>query len=499
MKRLATALSLLWLTLFGSIAAAEQLEIRILHVNDFHGFAEPYRPFGAEERVGGIAYLASRANQLRKEKTSLLVSAGDMIQGDNWANLFQGQSVIQVMNRMRFDAAVLGNHEFDFGQDVLRRRISEAAFPVLGANVAGMEGVQPYIILEKNGVRIGIIGVVTDETPVSTHPGNVAGLRFISPVQALQKYLPELRKKSDLVLVLSHIGFPADRLLAEQVPGIDLIVGGHSHTRLTTPVKIGRTLIVQAWEHAKALGVVDLALQDGKVIRSGGYLEEIAPGRGVADEAVREIVTKYGKKQRTALNEKVAHAEVDLDGENVREKETNLGDLICDIMRSVSGAELCVINSGGIRTSIKAGEIRVKDVYAVLPFDTYVVSIKMKGREIREALEHGFSTVEAREGRFAQVSGLSVSYSLSKKKGRRVKEILIGGKAMDPDREYVVATNDFIASGGDGYKVFAEAATRPGNLVYRDAGRWLRDVVVEYLRARKNILPPRGGRILEIR
>ncbi|MCX5908521.1 MAG: metallophosphoesterase, partial [Deltaproteobacteria bacterium] len=186
-------------------------------MNDFHGFAEPYKPFGSQELLGGVAYLAARVNALRQEKPTLLLAAGDMIQGNNWANLSQGESVIGLMNAMQFDAMVVGNHEFDFGQEVLKRRIAEAKFPVLGANVEGVESLKPYIIKELQGIRIALIGVVTEETPVSTHPRNVSGLRFLSPAEVTGKYIQELKPRADIILVLSHIGHGADRLLAEKV------------------------------------------------------------------------------------------------------------------------------------------------------------------------------------------------------------------------------------------------------------------------------------------
>ncbi len=167
--------------------------------------------------------------------------------------------------------------------------------------------------------------------------------------------------------MLSHIGYPADRVLAEKVKGIDIIVGGHSHTKLAKPVKVGNTIICQAWEHAKALGVLDLVVDGGKIVEFDGHLEEIKPVQGTEDPTVNAIVKKYDQKMGTILEEKVGEADVDLDGEHVRKQETNLGDLIADIMREVSGADVTIINGGGIRTSVKKGEITVKDVYSVLP------------------------------------------------------------------------------------------------------------------------------------
>jgi 5'-nucleotidase / UDP-sugar diphosphatase len=494
-----------------TLVYGDECEIRILHVNDFHGFAAPYRPLGSDRLQGGIAYLAARAEVLRREKSSLLLSAGDMIQGNNWANLFQGASVIELMNAMRFDAMVVGNHEFEFGQEALRQRVAEAKFPLLGANVEGLNFLKPYVIRNLKGVRVAIIGVVTEETPSSTHPKNVAGLRFLSPIDAAGKYVHELRRKADVVVVLSHIGHPADRVLAERVEGIDLIVGGHSHTKVEKPVKIGKTVVVQAWEHGKALGVLDLTVKDGKITRVDGRLEEIQPKIGEEEKTILSIVKEYDGRMDGVLNQKVAEAEVDLDGESVRRRETNLGNLIADIMRSESKADVTMINGGGIRASIKKGEARVRDFYNALPFDNYIVAIRITGRQMKDALEHGVSAIEEEEGRFPQVSGLAFKFSRSGKIGTRIQEILVAGKPVDLEKEYLVATSDFLAAGGDGYKTFGEAikasrdfsvvgGTMQGEkVVYSNAGRWLRDVVVEYAREAKKIAPGLEGRIVEIR
>lgn len=511
MRKLTTTTLCLFLFISVSFAFGETAEIRILHMNDFHGFAEPYKPLGSDEMLGGISYLSEVANKLRKEKPSLLLSAGDMIQGNNWANLSQGESVIALMNAMGFDAMVVGNHEFDFGQDILKKRISESKFPVLGANVEGLDSLKLFVINEVKGVKIAIVGIVTEETPESTHPKNVVGLRFNSIEKTIRKYLQELTGKTDIIIVLSHIGHHADRELAEKVKGIDVIIGGHSHTKVTKPVQVGNTIIVQAWEHGKALGVLDLTIEDKKIVRFDGHLEEIGPTLSKKDETISFIVEKYNKKVDSVLNEKVGYADVDLDGENARKRETNLGNLIADIMRNASGADVTIINGGGIRTSIKKGDVRVKDIYSVLPFDNYIVAIKLKGKEIKEALEHGVSVLGESAGRFPQVSGLRFSFSPSPKAGSRIKEIFIAGKPIEPDREYIVATNDFLAAGGDGYKAFGEAVKaskdfsivggmmKGEKLVYNDSSRWLRDVVIEYIKTRKKISLQIEGRIKELR
>jgi 2',3'-cyclic-nucleotide 2'-phosphodiesterase (5'-nucleotidase family) len=487
-----------------------QREVRILHINDFHGFADGYKPYGSDEIQGGLAELAARADELRAEKPTLFLAAGDMVQGNNWANLFQGKSSIEAMNAMNFDAMVVGNHEFDFGQAILKERIGEANFPVLGANVIGLSTLRPYVMKDLDGLTITVIGVVTGDTPVTTHPKNVTGLQFLPPEDTVTKYVRELRGKSDIVVVLSHLGFSADSDLAKKVDGIDVIVGGHSHAKVEKPALVGKTFIVQAFEHGKVLGVLDLTVENGIIIQASGRLESIKP-IGKENKAVAAIVTRYQRQVDAVMNETVGEALADLDGANVRLQETNLGNLVTDVMRNVSGADVAIINGGTIRTSIKQGSIRVSNVYAVVPFDNYIVAIKLTGRQIRDTLEHGVSAIEEEEGRFPQVSGLIFTYDRKGPKGKRVKEVFIAGKPLVADNEYTVATNDFLAAGGDGYKAFGDSvksskdyaviggAMKGEKLVYSDSGRWLRDVVMDYIKTQQTVSPKVEGRIKEVK
>jgi len=496
------------ITLFSATHAAER-EIRILYLNDFHGFALPYSSKSARLAEGGLAYLAGRVDQLRAEKPTLLLAAGDMIQGNNWANLFSGRSSIEALNAMKVDALVVGNHEFDFGQAVLNERIAEASFPVLGANVTGISALKPYLLKELDGITVAVIGVVTGDVPQTTHPQNVIGLEFAAPEETVATYVRQLRDKSQVVIVLSHMGFNADRRLAQKVEGIDVIVGGHTHTRVEKPVQTGKTFVVQAFEHGKVLGVLDLKLGGNRVVGARGWLEPIKPG-GQVNKSVETIVAKYQRQVDAMLNKSVGVAAVHLDGDGVRRNETNLGNLIADVLRRSTGADAALINGGTIRNSIRQGPVKVSDVYAVVPFDNYIVVIRLTGRQLREALEHGVSGVEDEKGRFPQISGMDFTYSRQAVKGARVRDIRVGGKPLELDREYTVATNDFLAAGGDGYKSFGQAVKSSRNydvvggamkgekLVYSDPGRWLRDVVVDYFQTEKEVSAQTEGRIKEV-
>lgn len=500
-------LTFLWISGVG--AAGGPQEIRIFYLNDFHGHAEPYRPLGSVRPEGGVAYLASRLKALRADRPSLLLAAGDMIQGDLWANLFQGASVIELMNALKFDAMVVGNHEFDFGQEVLQKRMAEADFPVLGANVEGLAGLKPYVLKKVGGVKIAIIGVVTPDTPESTHPRNVAGLKFLPAEAAVRKYLTQLRPQADLVLVLSHLGYGADRKLAAAVPGIDVIVGGHSHTRLAQPARVNGTVIVQAYEHGRVLGVLDLTVKDGHIAAFSGELVAIEPAEGQAEPAIQKIVDKYKAKVDAELQVPVGEAAVDLDGEQVRCQETNLGNLVADVVRKTAGADAAIINGGSIRTSIAKGVITRRDIYRALPFPNYIVAFRLTGAQIRAALEHGISEVPQPSGKFPQVSGLSFTYRLNAPAGSRVQQIVLDGRALDDHKQYAVATNDFLAAGGDGYRVFSEAVSPRGyaesggvvqsdRLIYRDPGTPVSEALIAHIRGEKVVSPAVEGRITAI-
>jgi len=508
MKKTVFVLNLVLTFLFFCSAATwagEPVNLRILHLNDFHGFAEPNKSAGNPERLGGIAYLAGEVNRLRSERPTLLLAAGDMIQGNPWANLFEGKSTIEVMNAMQFSAMVLGNHEFDFGQEVLKKRLEEARFPVLAANVQGLTGIKPYVIKELSGLKIAIIGLVTENTPTATHPKNVKGLIFVSPVDSAKQVLKELDPKPDLVIVLAHLGLPAERRLAKALKEIQVIVGGHTHSRIDTPIKVNETVIVQAWEHGKVLGLLDLTVQDGKVIHYEGKLIPIQPDRLPPDPAVAKIVDNYQNQVTALLNEVIGETQVDLQATGARNGETNLGDLVADILREDTKADVALINGGGLRTDILKGPIRMKDLLSVLPFRNFPMVIKVTGKELKAILEHGLSDLSGSGGQFPQISGMRVHYNSTLPTGHRITGLWIQEKPVDPEGWYKLATHDFLTAGGDGYAVFVKIlasqkgyAAKSPRVVLFDSGREIRSLVAGYIKEKKIISPSVEGRIKKI-
>ncbi|MEW6186124.1 MAG: 5'-nucleotidase C-terminal domain-containing protein [Thermodesulfobacteriota bacterium] len=480
--------------------AGEAVQLRILYVNDFHGFAEPYRPSGSKAFMGGIAYLADELERQRQGRPTLFLAAGDMIQGNPWANLFEGRSSMEVMNSMNVSAMVLGNHEFDFGPKVLGARIQEARFPILAANVREIPKISPYIFKEIAGLKIAIIGLITEETPTSTHPKNVQGLIFSPAVDTCQKALKEIGAQADLVIVLSHLGLPADIRLAQAVDGVPLIVGGHSHTRIESPMKIKDTLIVQAWEHAKVLGLLDLTFQDRKIIRYEGRLIPIAPDKQQPDPRVKEIVARYSQEAAAVLDEVIGQALLDLSAQGARTQETNLGNLVADVLRKETQSDVALTNGGGLRTDILKGPVRMKDLFAVLPFTNYPVVLKVTGRELKAIFEYGLS--DAGGGRFPQVSGVRIIFDPAAPAGQKITSFFVGEKPLSPETWYSLATNDFLAAGGDGYALLKQIALlkegdppKENRVLLFDTGRELRDLMVSYVKEKKQISASVEGRI----
>ncbi|MCD4784778.1 MAG: bifunctional metallophosphatase/5'-nucleotidase [Candidatus Eremiobacteraeota bacterium] len=449
----------------------EPVTLTIMHTNDLHGNLLPREDFtdfrnpDTKIKIGGGPAIATVIKEERRKAGEqgehfLLVDSGDIAMGTSISGMFEGKPVIEVMNKEGYDAATIGNHDFDWGVPALNNMIQEADFPFLAANISDEYGkplpdVQPFIIKDMPGLKVGIVGVANEETKSLNVRDDVRKLNFHDPIDSLKATIPEMKRQgADMIVVLSHTGLEKDREIAENVKGIDLIVGGHSHDTLSKPVKVGKTMIVQTGFGGRNIGKVQLKWDpnEKKVIAGDGHLIPIDADKINADTGIMGIIDKYKSKLDSIMNVKIGESKADMIQPHSG-KETNLGNLITDLMREKTGADIAMLNSGNIRTNLFKGEIKFKDIYNILPFDSKIVTLNMMGSDIIDALEESSGRTE--EDKTLQISGLKVVYDSSRPAGERLKEVRTpDGKILDPDRGYKVAATDYLVKGGDSYAEF---------------------------------------------
>jgi 2',3'-cyclic-nucleotide 2'-phosphodiesterase (5'-nucleotidase family) len=493
-----TAASLLML---GGGARAEPVTVTLLHTNDVYEIAP-------REGRGGLAELATLLQQERAQaEHSITTFGGDLISPSVLSGMTKGAHMIDLYNRLDTDVAVLGNHEFDFGPEVAAQRIAESDFPWLGTNVLGPDG-RPAVgavdlhAIEVGGYRIGFFGLLAPETDVLSSPG--PDITFTPPVESATAAVARLQAQgADVIIALTHDDFADDRDLARQVEAIDLILGGHDHDPIT--FHDGGTLIVKAGYDAHYLAAVDLTIE--RVRRGDEEVVEVVPSAwryistaGVEPEPeIAAVVARYEAQLDQELALPVGTTTVMLDSRRstVRTAESNFGNLITDVMRASVGAEVALMNAGGIRgdrTYDPGTVLTRRDVLTELPFGNVVVLTRLSGADLLAALENGVSEVEIDAGRFTQVSGMSYAYDPKRPPGSRIVEVEIGGEALDTGRTYRVATNDYMYRGGDGY----EALKRGEVLIDASAATLLANMVMDYIGQRGEIAPAVEGRITRV-
>ena len=503
-------------TKFGSVDG--EFHLTLLHTNDVHAHYAPFQPWG-EPVQGGAARLSSVVREIRaSERNVLLVDAGDQFQGTLFYNVGGARLVAEVMNAVGYDAMAVGNHEFDSGPSELARLIAEAGFPVLSANIqttgeGELDGqLSGYVTLDIGGETVGVLGLTSEHTAIASNPG--PNIVFADALESARAAVAEMEVQGiDKIIALTHLGLDRDKELASQVAGIDVIVGGHSHTLLGESEGAAGfypqvllspadepVVVVTAYEWGKVLGRVEILFDDRGIVL-GAEGEPIPIGEEIEeDPAVAAILSAFAPRIEALKGQTVGATEVDLDGarERIRTQETNLGNLICDaiLWKTESlGAQISLQNGGGIRASIPAGPVTMGQVLEVLPFGNEISVVEISGRQLLDALENSVSQVEDGAGRFAHVSGLRVRFDPEASPGGRI----LGAEVQDAasgtffsvreEAAYTVATNSFLAGGGDEYTAFAEAVVR------YDTGFLISDVLAEYLEKKGPVAPTVEGRI----
>lgn len=455
--------------------------LRIIGTNDFHGALEP-RADSAGVLLGGAAHLAGAIRAAAAECAPrcevLLLDGGDMFQGSAASNTAYGKPVVELFNELGYAAAAMGNHEFDWGIDTLRARMRDARFNILGANVRYADGTDvewiPNDTIVVRGVaRVGIIGLATQQTPTTTRPQHVAHLRFVDPAPVVDAHARSLRARGAThIVVVGHVGgrcattcdgevFDLANRITEPV---DAIVSGHTHTALDATVR--GVPIVQARSTGRAIGIVDLPLDRSSLPRP--EVRAVLSDRFPADPAAAAIVARATGRIAAEFSQPVAALADRLSRSGA---QTTLGNLIADAQRAAAGTDVAVMNSGGIRADLDAGEITYGDIFEVQPFDNMLMRVTMRGSELRSYLQQ----IVARGRPNAHVSGATIVYSRDAAGAGRIDTVRVGGRPIDDGASYTVAMNDFMAAGGDGLGPPAGAVVQALEIVDRDALR-------EYLR-----------------
>ncbi len=526
---------LLVVAVFSSAVFAqdEVFKLTIMHTNDVHGAYGPYDAKQDASTDGGAAREMTVINQIRAEGgNTILLDGGDRFTGTLFHQQWRGEEASRIMNMMKYDAMTVGNHEFDDGDATLLKFVDSLKFPIVTSDVTFgadlKDKIKPYTVLEVAGQKIGVIGLTPPDTGILSSPGPDVKFNNSDLASIVQPIVDDLTKQGiNKIILLTHIGLLVDEDLATKVSGVDLIVGGHSHSLLSNvytgaegvyPVvakdKDGnKVYIVQAGSSLKYMGRLNVQWdKDGVVTSASG--DTILLSRYITpDPDMTKLVDELRVPISTLTKQDIGETSVFLVGDRkvCRVEECNLGNFVADAMRAYSKAQIAITNGGGIRSNVPVGadipadlklaetlKITEGDVLTVFPFGNVVATFELKGSDVVAALENGVSQVEGGAGRFPQVSGIRFSWDGSKEAGKRIVSVDVLGadgkfSPIDPEATYTVASNDFMRKGGDGYSVFKDNAINP-----YDGGSPLDIVLADYIKANSPINPQVEGRITRV-
>ncbi len=433
--------------------------LTILHTNDMHARFLPHEAAWMKETpkpmVGGFLELGWKVDSIRHSKNlTLLLDGGDVMTGtpisDMDYNGVTGGALFQMMNLIGYDAWTPGNHDLDISQENLRQRIQMSKFATVVANIVDSTGKHkfgnPFIILNKDGLRVGIIGLMTKGLFRETNTKNLVGLKVLSSVEVTQKIIDSIRSKTDVLIALTHEGVEDDSVLAASTHGLNVIIGGHSHTRLTKPKYINGVVICQAGSQSENLGVLDLTVENQNVTSYDGKLIQLWPRKEYPNNDLTKLVNEFKSKIENEYDEVVGTLVTDWKRGG---GETNIGNFASDALREAVHADIAVTNSTGLRTDLGAGPIKKQSIFEVMPFKNMVCTFTLSGKDLRVLAEHyanGFA-----DGRVSiQTSGLKCTWKRVEGKAV-IQELTVNGKALDDNTTYTCATSDFVVNQAEKY------------------------------------------------
>ncbi|MEO0632803.1 MAG: bifunctional UDP-sugar hydrolase/5'-nucleotidase [Pseudomonadota bacterium] len=501
------------LALSAGMASAEYT-LHILHTNDMHSRIESINKYdstcNAEGEAegscfGGFARVKTAIEAKKAElagQNVVTLDAGDPFQGSLFYTTYKGAAEAEFMEQMGYDAMAVGNHEFDDGPAGLQGFVDTVSFPVISGNLdlsgeATLNGkVEDHVVLEVGGKKIGVISALATDTVETSSPG--PNVIFQDEIEALSADVASLESQGvDIIIALTHVGLPVDLDIAAAVPGIDVVIGGHSHTLMegdAYPTMVGNTAVAQAYAYTKYLGHLTVTLDDSGVVTAASGAPMLLDASVEPDAAFAARIAEMGAPIEEMKTRVVAEAASAIEGDRsvCRVQECPMGSLIADAMLARvkdQGIDIAIQNGGGIRASIDAGEVTMGEVLTVLPFQNTLSTFQVSGQAMIDALENGVSQIEEVKGRFPQVAGMSFVFDAAQPAGARISDVMVGGAPIDPAKMYGVVSNNYVRNGGDGYAMFTTAENA------YDFGPDLADVLAEYLAAQGPFEPYTDGRI----
>ena len=486
--------------------------VTLLFTNDVESAYDPIPAFWLDDQqmIGGIAEMTTLIKELRQtEPNVFLFDSGDIFTGA-LAKLTEGRLAFELMITMAYDAMAIGNHEFEYGHEIFAWQKNRAPFPVLGANFFYKDTEHPYAqahaIIERDGVRIGVIGIMGQDAVTAIIPSFIAPLDVTEPAAAVQRSVDELRDQVDLIVLLTHQGktapmqtdaesdprlqrdIDADIALAGAVNGVDVLFAGHADAGTPEPIvheKTG-TIIMQTYGQATHLGFLQLTLDadSGEIIAHDGRLIPVDPSRYSPDPAITAKLTEY-RSAYPEIQAVVGQTEARMNRRYI--EESDVGHLFADAFVAIAATDIAFIHSGSLRKDLPTGDVRLVDLLDTYPFVDDVIVKQLNGEQIRRALEQSFTL----ERGLLQVSGLSVTYDLTQSEGQRLVALECRGVAVADNDQFTVAAPGFLAEGGDLYTVFAESEA------IRSAGK-VSDAVAAYFQNHDVVAVPSRGRQVDV-
>jgi len=441
------------------ILAAEK-EIVILSINDYHGALAP-----AGKNVGAVKLVdALKAEKAKNPEGTIIVSAGDNYQGSAMSNLLYGEPVSEVFKEMGIELSAVGNHEFDWGIDRITKWAEDGEFDFVCTNIYDkrtnqpVDWAEPFAIIEKEGVKVGFIGLATPETAYKTLKANVENYEFRDPIEVITEWVPQVKDAgADIIVALTHLGSFQDKegnITGEAadlcaVDGVDAVISAHTHQRVSGMVN-GKPL-VQAYKHGRSFAKLTFVFdENNKLVSAEPFLDNLYDRADTLkdDANMLTIYERYNNELDPVLGKVLGKTTVDLDHDRYAGPSL-LGEWACEIMKDKAGVQIAMTNGGGLRIPVPAGDITAGILYEVMPFDNTLYTMNLSGADIKANIEHGIMNDEIG---WIQIAGVRVTYNSKAEAGNRITSMVLeDGTVVEMDKYYTVVTNDFMFTGGDKY------------------------------------------------